>query len=182
MSSAIVGNINTTANLAVGASAAGSLDFNGDTDWWRTSLAAGFGYQIWLWGSSSGLGTLIDPYLALFGSSGSSVAFNDDVSAINRESYLYFAPTITGAYYLSAEEFNNNATGTYRITLRLDQISNVSSMATISPNSMATDRVGWQGDMSDWYRINFIAGVMYQFDLIGSTRDLIRNVHQHARL
>jgi hypothetical protein len=64
MSLQIPSDINTTSNLAVGTSTFGSLDFLGDKDWWRVSLATGYGYEFWLEGSSACAGTLFDPYLS----------------------------------------------------------------------------------------------------------------------
>jgi Ca2+-binding RTX toxin-like protein len=47
-------------------------------------------------------------------------------------------------------------------------LANNSSAATILPNSLVTDRIGWRDDTSDWYAITLTAGVNYQFDAIGS--------------
>jgi hypothetical protein len=143
MITTIAGNTTTTANLTIGTTASGSLDFLGDTDWWRVSLTGGFGYQIWVQGVAAGAGTLADPYLAIYGSSGNLLAFNNDISLINWDSYFYFAPTSTGTYFLSAEEFGNNAIGSYRVTAWLDQIASTATAATILPNTQITDRIGW---------------------------------------
>ena len=171
MSSSIAGNVTTTANLTIGTTASGSLDFLGDTDWWRVSLTSGFAYQIWVEGSSSGQGTLADPYLAIYNSSGAFQHANNDYSLSTQDSYVSTSPNVSGTFYISVEEFGNNAIGSYRVTAWLDQLASTATAATISPNTQITDRIGWQGDTSDWYGITLTAGVNYQFDLIGSSRD-----------
>jgi subtilisin-like proprotein convertase family protein len=172
MSSAIAGNTSTTANLSVGSTVNGSLDFWGDTDWWRVSLTGGFAYQVWLEGASTGMGTLVDPYLAVYNIAGVLQHANDDYSFLTRDSYVTTIPQgIGGTFYISAEEYGNNGTGTYRLTFWLDQLASTSTAAVLFPNSITTDRIGWRDDDSDWYRIDLTAGVNYQFDLIGSARD-----------
>ena len=42
----ILDSIATTATLAVGASATGSIDFEADADWYRVTLTAGVSYRI----------------------------------------------------------------------------------------------------------------------------------------
>ncbi len=168
MSAAIPGNTSTTATQEIGKTVSGSLDFLGDTDWYRVSLSTGFGYQTWVEGASTQHGTLVDPYLGIYNSGGTFLAGADDISASNKNAYYYFVPTATSTYYFSAGEFGDNATGTYKTTTWLDQLASTSSAATIAVNSMITDRLGWQGDTSDWYRVNLTAGTSYQFDLIAA--------------
>lgn len=50
MADTIPGNSTSTQMLAVGTSANGTIDFYGDTDWWRVSLIYGFRYQVWVAG------------------------------------------------------------------------------------------------------------------------------------
>jgi len=159
MTTAIPGNISTTATITVNSVVSGSLDFTGDVDWWRASLITGYGYQIWLQGAPSGVGTLPDPYLGLYGSSGALLASNNDASIINRDAYYYLTPTSTGTYFISAAQWGNSAIGTYKLTLWQDQLPSTATAATIAPNSTVTDRIGWQGDTSDWYAITLTAGI-----------------------
>jgi subtilisin-like proprotein convertase family protein len=170
MSVNIPGNSSTTVTLIINTSVSGSLDFFGDTDWRRVSLTAGYGYQFSLEGFYAGLGSLFDPYLAIYSPTGTFVASNDDRNISTRDSYYYFAPPSSGIYFLSAEEFGNNGTGTYVITALLDQLASTATAASISVNGMVTDRIGWADD-SDWYAIALTAGVVYQFDAAGSNRD-----------
>jgi len=68
MADTIPGNSTSTQALPIGESRTSAIDFNGDTDWWKVTLNAGFGYQAWLEGSTSGGGTLGDPYLGVYNS------------------------------------------------------------------------------------------------------------------
>ena len=172
MADLIAGNSSTIYSLAaINSSASSSIDYFGDTDWWRVSLTGGFGYQVWVEGWSSGGGTLADPYLAVYNSAGVLQLYNDDISLFNYDSYLSVVPSGSGTFYLSAEEFGNNATGTYTISILLDQLASTASAATIPVNSLVVDLIGLQGDTSDWYRVTLTAGTVYQFDLVGTAGD-----------
>jgi len=171
MADLIAGNASTTYFLPANFYNTSAIDYLGDTDWWSVSLTGGYGYQVWIQGSSSGGGTLSDPYLAVYNSASVLQLFNDDISLSNYDSYLSAVPSGSGTFYLSAEEFGNNATGTYTITLWQDQLASTASAATIPVNSLVTDRIGWQSDTSDWYKVILTAGTTYQFDLIGTAGD-----------
>jgi|AntAceMinimDraft_12_1070368.scaffolds.fasta_scaffold06413_3 subtilisin-like proprotein convertase family protein len=171
MADLIAGDSSTIYSLAINSSASSSIDYFGDTDWWRVSLTGGFGYQAWVEGWSSGGGTLFDPYLAVYNSAGVLQLYSDDISLSNYDSYLSGVPSVSGTFYLSAEESGDSATGTYTITLWQDQLASTASAATIPVNSLVTDRIGWQSDTSDWYSVTLTAGTLYQFDLVGTAGD-----------
>lgn len=168
MVDSVAGNNSSTSILEIGTSKISSIDSFGDADWWRVSLLSGFCYQIWLEAASSGNGTLLDPYLAIYNSAGIFQHANNDSSSFTRDAYLTTIPTGSGTFYISAEEFGGNGVGGYRVTAWLDQLANNSSAANIATNSLVTDRIGWRGDYSDWYAVTLTAGVNYQFDVTGS--------------
>ena len=56
--------------VSVGGSSTGTIEVNGDRDWFRVLLTAGVNYTINLDGVQSGAGTLADPYLRLHDSAG----------------------------------------------------------------------------------------------------------------
>jgi hypothetical protein len=56
--------------VLVGQSTTGSLEVNNDKDWFAVSLQAGMTYQFDLSGAASGGGTLLSPYLMLYGPTG----------------------------------------------------------------------------------------------------------------
>ena len=173
MPDTIRGDKSTTQNIQVGSSVSSSIDTQGDTDWWKVQLFKGYRYQVWLEGYDSGNGTLIDPYLAIYNSDGVLLSSSDDIVLYsNRDSYLSITPSYSGFYFFSAEEFGNNATGTYLITVWQDELASTASAAIAAVNSIsALGHVGWQSDFSDWFGVNLTAGVQYQFDLIGSSGD-----------
>ena len=171
MSAQIPGNVSSTASISVNSNVSGSLESIGDTDWYRVQFQNGYAYQIWVEGFTSGLGTLVDPYVAVFSSTGAPLAAGNDISLANRDAFVTYVPLTAGTYFVSAEEYGNNATGSYRLTVWQDQLNSIATAATIATNTKVTDRIGWGSDLSDWFAVNLTAGVNYQFDLVGSVRD-----------
>ncbi len=105
--------------VAVNGSSGGALEILADRDWFRTQLTAGVAYVVNLQGSETGAGTLQDPLLRVYDGSGTLLAQNDDiVLGINRDSQLTFTAATTGTYYLEAGAFNDNYTGTYRVSVQ----------------------------------------------------------------
>ena len=94
----------TPYSMGAGDVFAGDLSVIGDRDRVAITLSEGSAYQISLSGASSGAGTLSDPYLRIYDSSGNQVAFNDD-SGGTLESSLNFAPSASGTYYIEAGSF-----------------------------------------------------------------------------
>ena len=103
-------------SMSVGDSFRGTIGSSGDQDWVRITLTAGQTYDIDLNGAPSGSGTLSDPYLRLYNSSGSLVTENDD-SGGTFESHLTYTPTTGGTYYVSAGAYSLTQTGTYTMTV-----------------------------------------------------------------
>lgn len=161
-------NVPSAVNIFVGTSVNGRIDFNGDIDWYGVQLYSGFSYQIFLEGFPSGRGTLRDPLLVIRNSSGVLLNFDDNISLYNWDSYINISPSVSGTFFISAGESGNNASGSYTLTIWQDQLASVSTAATISVNSSVTDRLGWEADFADWYAVQLIAGVNYQFDVTGS--------------
>jgi len=95
-----------------GAGVGGTIDFTGDRDLISVSLTAGTLYFLDLRGSATGNGSLADPFLRLLDSVGAVLASDDD-SGVGLNSVIKFVPTASGTYYLSAQEFFDDATGTF---------------------------------------------------------------------
>ncbi len=160
MADNILGNASSTQVLAVDSSAVSSIDFFGDTDWWKVNLVYGFQYQVWIEGYAENKGTLVDPYLAVYNGNGTFAFANDNASLLEKFSYTNLFSYSTGYLFLSAEESGNNATGSYTITIWQDEYANTSSEAAIAANSITQkEHIGWQGDQSDWFKISLSAGV-----------------------
>ena len=154
MADSIPGNTTSTKTLEIGASDTSSIDFFGDTDWWKVNLVYGYRYQVWIDGYFEGQGTLVDPYLAVYSGAGVFSFANNDADSLSFYSYAYVTPSSTGYLFLSAEENGNNATGSYRIIIWQDELASTASAATIAVNSVSSvGQIGWQGDTSDWYQV-----------------------------
>jgi len=110
--------ISTTGTITTGQTKQGTINFIGDTDWFKTSLVAGTAYQFELKGASSDSGTLNDPFLRLRDSAGNPVglAFADD-GGTGFNSKFTFTPQTDGTYFLAAGTgYHENGMGTYALT------------------------------------------------------------------
>jgi len=167
----VPGNTSTTQTLNIGASASSAIDLAGDADWWRVSLLQGWGYRIWVEGAGTGHGSLLDPYLGFYSGTGTLLLSNNDRAPGVLDSYLYATATAgSGTYFLSAEEFGHNATGTYTITIERDVLDNATTAASVAVNGSLSTSIDWNGDR-DWVAVSLIAGTTYQFDLVGAESD-----------
>ena len=172
MADTIPGSTASTQTLAIGDTASSIIDYVGDTDWWKVYLVQGYQYQVWLEGLTANAGTLADPLLRVYGGGGVFLFGNDENLFGGHDAYVSVLPLGSDPFFLSAEESGNNATGSYKLTIWLDQLDSVSSRATIPFNSASPpEHLGWQTDFSDWFAVTLTAGVQYQFDLIGSAND-----------
>ena len=98
----------------VGGSATGNVEYNGDTDWFAVTLEAGTLYRFDLEGSSSGGGTLYDPYLrGIYDEDSDRIdGTTNDGGGRVRNSRVYFTPDEGATYYVSAGADRDYA-GTY---------------------------------------------------------------------
>ncbi|WP_277785612.1 matrixin family metalloprotease [Caulobacter segnis] len=110
------GNATTSGRVTVGGAVSGVIEIGGDVDWFRVELSAGRAYRLDLKGKSSGQGTLEDPYLEVFNAAGVKIDFIDDGGA-GLDSSDIFRPATTGIYYLAASGFEDDETGTYRLSI-----------------------------------------------------------------
>ena len=178
-------NTTTSGSVAAGGSTTGELDSAGDEDWFSVSLAAGKTYQIDLKGSSSGSGTLPDPYLrGVHDAHGNLIADtgNDDGGHLF-DSRVRFTPTSAGAYFVSAGSFWESTTGTYELSVADvtgqpppagpadDYAAGTATSGTVKLGEAAFGSLEDFGDR-DWFAVELVAGKTYQFDAMGlSTGD-----------
>lgn len=102
--------------IAVGQTAQGVISDSGDYDYFRVSVTAGQTYAFALVGT--GNNSLNDPYLSILNSSGSVVAFNDDVvSGSTRWSELTYTPITTGILTIKVQSFPGGAGGQYGLSI-----------------------------------------------------------------
>jgi RTX calcium-binding nonapeptide repeat (4 copies)/Bacterial pre-peptidase C-terminal domain len=162
------GNPATTGTLAAGGSVSANISFNGDTDWFRTTLTAGTTYWFNDEGSATGQGTLSDPLLRLLSNDGATQVSSNDDSGAGLNSFISYTPTATGTYYLSAQAFGGN-TGTYRLSEQVadDYAGNPSSTGALAVGSNVAATINFAGD-TDWFHTSLTAGTTYWFSEEGS--------------
>jgi len=107
----IVGSAATTATLSASLPQASSIDFGGDQDWFRLTLASGWRYDFAM---DAAQGSSLDTYLRLLSANGQQLAFNDDAVGLN--SRLSFEVTTSGTYFLSAQGYEVSSGG-YNLTM-----------------------------------------------------------------
>lgn len=108
----------TTYTMEVNGSFEGVVESAGDRDWVAITLEAGKTYDIDLFGSPSGSGTLGDPITAIYDSSGTYLAGNDD-GGEGTESYMSYTALTSGTYYVMARGYSTY-TGTYVLSVTED--------------------------------------------------------------
>ncbi|MEM7506942.1 MAG: pre-peptidase C-terminal domain-containing protein [Pseudomonadota bacterium] len=112
----IPGDLTTDAAIAVGQTVTGSLDEEGDSDWFRIELAAGQTIRIEL--SGVGIDELRDPVLRVRDAGGTVLAENDDIRfAVNLDSELIFSALETGAYFIDVDSYLGRYTGDFNLTV-----------------------------------------------------------------
>src|SRR5262249_29059203 len=111
------GDTSTTAQITVGGSASGGLQFKGDHDWFAVQLTAGHSYAIDELGSASGGGTLSNAFVRLHDAAGNEVVHDDD-NGLGLDSYLVYHVTQSGTYYVDAGASGDSATGSYTVQVQ----------------------------------------------------------------
>ncbi|MBO6506674.1 MAG: pre-peptidase C-terminal domain-containing protein [Kordiimonadaceae bacterium] len=113
------GNINTDLSVTVGGSVTGTIEEEGDVDFFAVQLEAGVTYQIDLEGSRTGQGSLLDPFLTgIFNADGIPVANSNDDGGVSTNSRITFTPSESGTYFIGASHFDNFTlldTGSYTL-------------------------------------------------------------------
>ncbi|MFZ2724677.1 MAG: hypothetical protein WAX77_00310 [Methylococcaceae bacterium] len=165
-------NTSTSAALDTAPSATvGMIDTTVDHDWFKVSLEANTNYLIDLKGSSTGNGTLSDPYFrGIYNSTGLFLGYSDNDSGINSNAQVSFTPTSTGDYYLDSGAVGTN-TGSYQLSVSLntdDYAANTSTIAQLSslPNN-TSGVIGKAGD-EDWFKVHLTTGHTYTINLEAS--------------
>lgn len=160
----ISGNTSTTASVigGIGQGNTGSINFAGDSDWYRMTLRAGQAYRFEARRVSG-----VDPTLTLRNAAGTQLVFNDDGGGFPN-SLINFTATTTGTYFLDVRGFSSS-TGRYQVLAYTpgDQLSTTATPTAIGGEQQQTDFIGVNGD-SDWRRISLVAGRTYTFSLDGT--------------
>jgi hypothetical protein len=143
----------------------GVLSPAGDRDWYRVDLTEGQSIRVGM-ESPEATNPLGDPYLVLYGPDGSEIARDDD-GGEGLNAFMEYQATQTGAYYIEARGFTEDAQGVYGINLLAGEIgSSVDNADYINTNlegRMST--IGADGD-ADWFMIEMVEGRPYRFNLM----------------
>ena len=175
----------TTGTVAVGGSATGKIETEGDEDWFAVTLEAGKAYRIDLKGSPTGDGTLLYPYLrGVHDADGNLLAgtTNDD-GGVGYNSRVYFTAGADATYYVAAGDFGYGQ-GTYTLSvMEVPNDAGTGTTGTVAVGGSATGEIDYAGDQ-DWFAVTLEAGKTYRIDLKGlSTGDgtlpdpYLRGVH-----
>ena len=163
--------IGTSGAVAVGGSATGDIEFEGDQDWFAVTLEAGRTYRIDLEGSPTGNGTLRDPYLyGVHDANGDLIAgTTDDNGGEGRNSRVDFTAQDAGAYYVAAGA-QAYWEGSYTLSVAEvpdDFEAGIGTSGAVAVGGSATGEIDFNGDR-DWFAVTLEAGRTYRIDLEGS--------------
>ena len=129
--------IDSAIALSVGESQQGTIDYNGDVDYYKVHLEAGKTYDIQMLGSDSDNGTLIDPLIeGILDSNGNYIegTYADDNNG-TLDSDLVFTPTESGDYYIEATSWDG-LEGTYQIKVNEKVNNHVDNIDTVNKGDL----------------------------------------------
>ena len=154
----------------VGEVAQGSVNFDGDDDYFRFTAEAGQIYQI-----DVELGTLPDSNLELLNSDGRSLKFNYGHGDSPVSRIVWEAPA-SGDHYLRVSAAWLGDTGSYMLTVSLSDIADdhgndIDNATPISDGQTIEGVIDFDGD-DDYFRFTAEAGQIYQIDVeLGTLED-----------
>lgn len=153
--------------------AAGSINYNGDQDFFTVALTAGTQYYVEIEGSPTGQGTLTDPFLrGIYNAAGTLLpSMVDDDAGVGNNARVVFTPTATETYSIAAGAFGAG-TGSYRVFVRPDDLKSTFEgsglVGAVTVNSTGTVGVIDYANDQDLFRMNLAAGTQYYIDLEGA--------------
>ncbi len=122
------GDRTTTCSIAVGSSVTGEIESASDVDYFSISVTSGAIYQFDLEGSPTSKGTLADPHLNLWGSTGATSLTSDNNSGTGNNARITWTATGTGTFYVATSSSNPGATGTYTLTAAVAPVTLISNV------------------------------------------------------
>ncbi|MDC0399335.1 Ig-like domain-containing protein [Alphaproteobacteria bacterium] len=140
----IAGDRTTTGRIEVGNFVTGEHTVNDFADFYAFEAIAGKTYLATIEGAATSAGTMIDPLVAAYDSSGLQVLLFDNDSGVGLNASMVAEAYITGTYYIASisGDLNNRSTGSYKL-----------SLAEINTNPIALDDTAFV-DAGDTVRIN----------------------------
>jgi hypothetical protein len=156
--------------------ATGNLEVPGDRDWFRVTLPANVEVTIRLQGSPSDLGTLSDPYLYWYDSTGNLLTERNDID-YGLGPTLILRSATSETYYFAAGAYGDGYAGTYRLSVTTTSPSPDSIADSFTDRTKIFGRVNVGRDSGgfidtpgdrDWYKVELTGGVNYVIDVTGS--------------
>ena len=109
-------NTSTPASLSFDQFVDGLIDVPGDSDWYAANLAGGETY-FFIMTATGTVGSLADPYLVLYDTSGNQITEDDDAFG-NLDAMIEYTPFSDQRVYISAQAFSPSSdSGSYSIGL-----------------------------------------------------------------
>ena len=165
-------NTTTTGAVAVGDSATGEIGPAADIDWFEVELVAGKTYRVDLKGSTSGAGTLGDPYLrGIYDTNRTLVrgTINDDADwLLDINSRVIFTASKSGTYYVAAGARGQDE-GSYTLSVREiedDYQATAATTGTVAVGGSTRGNIQYVDDI-DWFAVELDAGKVYRVDMKG---------------
>ncbi|MEY4592221.1 MAG: hypothetical protein RIR18_1116 [Pseudomonadota bacterium] len=131
----VVNSTPVVSAITLGSSTSGVIGFSDDVNLYSVKLTAGQTYAF-----AANAGTLIDPYLEILDSTGSTVAFDDD-SGSGLSAYTTYTPTTSGTYFLEVRSSQSKSTGTYTATAWQLPTVSIANANVTEGNSATTNLV-----------------------------------------
>ena len=163
----------TRARVTPGRTLTGTLEYEGDVDWYRLNARAGRSYRITLQTPEGREDGLADPLLQVVDAEGNQLAYNDDDGEGGLNSALDFTPPRTGPVFVVAGAFADASAGAYTLNVAETRLppdpasANTQTRARLSVGGSATGMIDYAGDR-DWHRIRLTGGQTYRFGLTSS--------------
>ena len=168
----------TSGVVTVGESNTGEFEKPGDIDLFAVTLDAGTLYQVDLQGSTTGKGTLINPFLyGIYadngnGEPGGRIAdTGDNDSGEETDSQVLFRAPAAATYYLDVSAYYWSGTGTYTVSVKEihEYRADTGTTAAVAVGSRVSSALESSTD-EDWFAVSLEAGVAYRFEVKGNTR------------
>ena len=163
----------TSGSVAVSGSARGEIEVRGDRDWFAVELDAGKKYMIDLEGSSTGAGTLLDPYLrGVHDADGNFIAgTTDNHGGVGLNGRVRFTAEEAGTYYVAAGAGGYGyRRGTYKLSVTEvpdDFAAGTGTSGAVEVGGSVTSDIEISFDR-DWFAVTLEADATYRIDLKGS--------------
>lgn len=155
-----------------------TLSLNDTADWFFMTLNVGVAYEIWSTGNA-------DLKAALFLPEETEPLLSDDDSGPPPSNFsMRIEPAQDGVYALRVEMFNPGAQGEYTLNYRIvnppgpnqdgwdPQDDTLQGATPLNPPTVLSQRHGphrlSDNDRQDWFQINLMAGITYQFSSAGT--------------